>query len=174
MSRKQIDFKSKISNSKESDIHKPWIRVSEDLRDGIRSGSYVQIEANGRRAYCQIRGTQGEKGRVEINEWYRNILGWPELPGEVVLKIKEADILGKIRAWKSHPDDIVRIGIGLGAIGIGLGLLSIVISTFPPSITALTVKIYWLGTMGITVASIFSLLTAFTLGVGISATFKKY
>jgi hypothetical protein len=174
MFEKQIKFKCFISLSKENDVHKPWIRVSDDLRGGIHNGTYVQINANGKRAYCQIRGIQGAECRVEINEWYRNILGWSVLPDEVELTIKEANIIGKIRAWKSHPDDIVRIGIGLGAIGIALGLLSIALTLFPPSITALPTNNYLLGLIGTIVACIFALLTAFTLGVGISATFKKY
>ena len=95
MENKQIRIKSKISFSKESDIHSPWIRVSDDLRSNIRNGAYVQINANGKRAYCQIRGTQGEISRVEINEWYRNILGWTELPGEVEITIKETAFSGK-------------------------------------------------------------------------------
>ena len=174
MSVKQIKLKSRVSSSKEIDTHSPWIRVSDDLRGGIRNGTYIQINANGKKAYSQIRGIQGEKGRVEMNEWYRNILGWDDLPGEVELHIKEADMLGKIRAWKSHPDDIVRIGIGLGMIGIGLGLLSIDLTLFPPSITALIMRDYLLGTIGMVAACIFALLTAFILGVGISATFKRY
>ena len=50
------------------------------------------------------------------------------------MTIKEVGLLGRLHAFSSHPDDIVRIGVGLGIISVGLGLLSVVIASLPPSI----------------------------------------
>jgi len=132
--KKVIKLKSPISLANKDDEHKGWIRVSENLRKGIRNGAYVKIEAYKRKAYCQIRGTPKKEGRIEINEWYRNALGWTDPPEGIELIIKEVGLSGRLHAFSSHPDDIVRIGVGLGIISVGLGLLSVVMASLPPSI----------------------------------------
>ena len=133
--KKVIKLKSRISLANKGDEHKNWIRVSENLRKGIPNGAYVKIEAYKRKVYCQIKGTPNKEGRIEINEWYRNALGWTDPPKRIIeLTIKETGLLGRLHAFSSHPDDIVRIGIGLGIISVGLGLLSVVIAFLPPSI----------------------------------------
>ncbi len=135
MAKKVISLKSQVSQSDLEDVHKNWIRVSEDLRDGIPNGAYAKVIANKKKIYCQSRGTPGKAGQIEINEWYRNALGWTDPPtGKVEMTIKEVGLLGRIKAWSSHPEDIVRIGIGLGMISVGLGALSVVLSVLPPSI----------------------------------------
>ena len=112
------------------DKHKGWIRVSQelDLRKGIPNGAYVKVSANNRKVYCQIRGTPEKAGRVEINEWYRNALGWTDTPNEEIeLTVKKVGFR-RIVAFAQHPDDIVRVSIGLGMISVGLGILSIILA----------------------------------------------
>ena len=111
--KKVIKLKSRISLANKDDEHKGWIRVSENLRKDIPSGAYVKIKAYKRKVYCQIKGTPKKEGRIEINEWYRNALGWTDPPKEIELTIKEVGLLGRLHAFSSHPDDIVRIGVGL-------------------------------------------------------------
>ena len=123
-------MKMRIYEADLDDVHKGWIRVSQelDLRKGIANGAYVKVSANNRIVYCQIRGTPGKAGRVEINEWYRNTLGWTDLPNEEIeLTVKKVGFR-RIVAFAQHPDDIVRVGIGLGMISVGLGILSIILA----------------------------------------------
>ena len=133
--KKVIKFESQVSPAEPDDVHKGWIRVSDDLRNGVPNGAYIKVIANNRKVYCQVRGTPGKARRVEINEWYRNIFGWTDPPNEVIeFTIKEVCSFGRIRAWSLHPDDIVRVGIGLGIISVGLGSLSMIMAILPPSI----------------------------------------
>ena len=124
-------MKVRIYKAGPDDVYKGWIRVSDelDLRKGIPNGAYVKVSANNRKVYCQIRGTPEEAGRVEMNEWYRNALGWTDPPNELVeLTVKKVGLFGRIAAFAHHPDDIVRVGIGLGMISVGLGILSIILA----------------------------------------------
>jgi len=124
-----IKFKSLVSEAIREDVHKGWIRVSEDLRGDIPNGAYVQVIANNNKVCCQVRGTPNEIGCVRIAEWYRNVLGWTEPPSsEIELEIKEVGLLGRINAWSLHPDDIVRVAIALGIISVGLGLLGVILA----------------------------------------------
>lgn len=123
-------MKVRIHKADRDDMHKGWIRISEelDLRNGIRNMAYVKVSANNRKVYCQIRGTPEKAGRVEINEWYRNAFGWTDPPDEEVeLTLKKVGVIWKIAAFAQHPDDIVRIGIGLGIISVGLGLTGVIL-----------------------------------------------
>lgn len=113
--KKKTRFKAIISVAEPNDLHKGWIRVSENLRGEIPNATYVQVSANDKKVFCQVRGTQGRENRVEINEWYRNWLGWwgDEPPAEAQeLEIQEVGFIGRIEALSSHPDDIVRVGLG--------------------------------------------------------------
>jgi hypothetical protein len=139
MFKKPLKLKVHILPAKEDDMHMGWVRLSDDLRGEIANGSYVQIEANKKVINCQIRGTPGKLGRLEINEWYRNKLGWETPPNEAEIVVTKTGIAGRFKALMQHPDDIVRIGIGLGVLGLGLGLLAIIISVLPPSITVMAV-----------------------------------
>ena len=134
MSKSIAKVKSQVFAANPSDVHKSWIRVSENLRGAIPSGAYVRVTANNRTVYCQILGTPGKTGRIEINEWYRNSLGWTDPPIEAELTIKEVGLLGRLRAWSWHPEDIVRVGVGLGLTSVGLGALGILLAFLPPSI----------------------------------------
>jgi len=119
-------MKVRVYKAGPDDVHKGWIRVSDelDLRKGIPNGAYVQLIANNRKVYCQIRGTPEKAGRIEMNEWYRNILGWRDPPTEAELTIKEVGFFARIRALADHPDDIVRVAIALAMISVSLSLIS--------------------------------------------------
>lgn len=134
MAKKVIRLKSQVFEADLNDVHKGWIRISDDLRNDIPNGAYVKIITDNRKVYCQIRGTPKRVARVEINEWYRNALGWSEPPNEAELTIKEVGFFGRIHAWSSHPNDITRFGIALGIISVGLGLLGTILAILPPSI----------------------------------------
>ena len=127
------------------DKHKAWIRVSQelDLRKGIPNGAYVKVSANNRKVYCQIRGIPEKAGRVEINEWYRNALGWTDTPNEEIeLTVKKVGFR-RIVAFAQHPDDIVRVSIRLGMISVGLGILSIILA-FSISVTGIASWVFYL------------------------------
>jgi hypothetical protein len=174
-------IKARISPSNHDDVHKGWIRISKDLRDefGIQYMSYVRFHANHRRVYCQIRGTPGEHGRIEINEWYRKALGWDEFPSEEVeINIEQVSNLRRITALSYHPDDAVRIGIALGLISVGLGLLSIIVTIVAPAI-----RVIASGNLLQMIGGVVSLLAAmalmlfmitFSLGQGVMAIVKLF
>ncbi|MFA5056118.1 MAG: hypothetical protein WC562_08110 [Dehalococcoidia bacterium] len=133
-------IKAHIFPSTLDDMHKGWIRISDDLRDevGIQYLSYVRFHANNRRVYCQVRGTPGKQGRIEINEWYRKALGWDDPPlEEVEVNIEPVSIMRRITVLSYHPDDAVRIGVALGLISVGLGLLAVMAAIVGPFIRAM-------------------------------------
>ncbi len=132
--KKVLQLKSQILLANKNDERKGWIRVSKNLRGIISDRAYVKVKVYKRKVYCQIRGTPKKEGRIEINEWYRNALGWTDPPKEAELSIEEVGFLGRLHAFSSHPDDIVRIGIALGTLSVGLGLLSVVMALLLPSI----------------------------------------
>ena len=139
-------MKVRINKADRDDMHKGWIRISQelDLRKGIRNMAYVKVSANNRKVYCQIRGTPEKAGRVEMNEWYRNALGWTDPPDEEVeLTIEKVSFFRRICAFAQHPDDIVRVGIGLGMISVGLGILSIILA-FSISVTGIASWVFYL------------------------------
>lgn len=177
MAKRVIKLKSKVHEADPGDMYKGWIRVSEDLREDIPNRVYVRVIANNRKVYCQIRGTPGKAGLVEINEWYRNALGWTDPPNEAELTIEEVGLLGRISAWSSHPDDIVRVAIGLGMISVGLGLLSTLRAYFPPIIRLMTSNslFEFIGGIVLFVVGLFLILvTMFLLGRGFWTFFRKF
>lgn len=153
---KVVKIKSRIFEAKPDDKYKGWIRVSNDLRKDIPNRAYVKVIANNRRVYCQIRGTQRKAERVEMNEWYRNALGWTDPPKEEVeLTIKEVGFFGRIGALAHHPDDIVRVGAALGMISVGLGLLSVILAISITEIVSLVIGV------------VLVLVALFPVGVGV-------
>jgi hypothetical protein len=157
-------------------MHKGWIIVSENLRKGIPNGAYIKLMVGNKKIFCQVRGTPGKNGRVEINEWYRNELGWTDPPDEAELVINQVGLLGRIRAWSSHPEDIVRVGVGLGMISVGLGLLSVVLALTPSSILRLTsssLSTFRWGIAGLVVSLIFTIILVYLLCAGLSTLFRK-
>jgi hypothetical protein len=126
------DIKGFIKQANADDVNKPWIRISKEKRgNDFLNKDFICVEANGKRIYCQLRGTKNESStKIEISEHYRELLGWEDTPeNEVTLKINKINRYFGI--WKViyyHPDDFVRVGIGLGSASIFLGLLSVLIS----------------------------------------------
>jgi hypothetical protein len=138
-------MKVRIYEAGRDEMHKGWIRISKelDLRKGIPNGAYVIVSANNRKVYCQIRGTLEKAGCVEMNEWYRNALGWTDTPNEEIeLTVKKVGFR-RIVAFAQHPDDIVRVSIGLGMISVGLGILSIILA-FSISVTGIASWVFYL------------------------------
>src|SRR4030042_1356615 len=134
MSRRPVpvEVNAPVKRASSEDVNKGWIRISKELRSGISSRAYVEVEANNRRIWCQVLGTPGEDGCVKMSEWYRELLGWTDLPTENAhLKLKEVGFEGRIKAWHSHPDDVVPVGIGLGFMSVGLGALGFFATFFP-------------------------------------------
>ena len=117
--------------TRQEDIDKGWVRISEDIRKGIENRSYIKLSSNGKEIFCQVRGTPGKSGIIEINMYYREKLDLNDTQCTVKFSIEKAAFWGKIEALSSHPDSIVRIAFGLGSISVGLGCLSVVIAVFP-------------------------------------------
>jgi len=115
--------------ARDTEIHKGWVRLSEDSRGGIPSGRYVRLAHGGRKIHCQLRGQlEGtpEKDCVEMSEYYRDKLSLA--PGEVFgIEIEEVGQCGRLRALFNHPDDTVQVAMYLGAIGVGLGAIGLVL-----------------------------------------------
>ena len=146
----KVSIRARISQARAEETHSGWIRVSKELRVTIPNGAYVKVSANARTVYCQIRGTPGVTGAVSINEWYRNALGWEDLPpSETELRIRRVCLLGRIHAWSFHPDDMVRVGVAIGLISLGLGILSLVMAFLPPSIRVLSSGGWWNSAWGL-------------------------
>jgi hypothetical protein len=169
--KKVLRLKSQIFVARKDDERKGWIRVSKNLRGIISDRAYVKVKVYKRKVYCQIRGTPNREGRIEINEWYRNALGWTDPPKEVELSIEEVGLLGRLHAFSSHPDDIVRVGIALGTLSVGLGLLSIIMALLPPGIrlmaTSSSSDSAW-GMAGLIIGLVLIPIVVFLLSQGIS------
>lgn len=106
-----------------------WVRISEKLREEIKNRTYVEIRRKGeqeRAILCQVRGTPDKTGVIRMNEWYREALGWHDLPSNfsesIELLVEPVGWRGRLTALLTHPNDTIRVGFGLGLIGIGLGL----------------------------------------------------
>lgn len=171
-SRQEIKIKAPLLPAKREDEHKGWIRISEDLRDGISNGSYIRVCGNSKAVFCQVRGTPKETGVIRMNEYYRNMLGWNKPPKTVRVIIKGTRILGKMTAISSHPDSIVRMGFGLGCIGVGLGFLSACYAGLSPSIRVALSNDFsyraW-GIAGFVVSFLFAGIAVFSITKGIRA-----
>jgi len=121
-----------IKQAEAEDLHKPWIRISKTKRKGIIGNKdFVKVRANKKKAYCQIRGTSDEYSeKIEMSEHYRELLGWKQIPKENV-KLEITRINQTFGIWRIiyyHPDDFVRLGIGLGVTSIFVALISLLIS----------------------------------------------
>ena len=129
---KEIEITANIRQSTKADSYKPWIRVPKSLRGSkIKNKQYVKIWVNDRFIYCQIRGTVDESSKnVEMNEHFRILLGWDEIPKEeVTLKVTKTNtFVGIYQMAVFHPDDVVRTGLGLGFASVSLGFLSVVLA----------------------------------------------
>ena len=69
----KVTIKATITTSKDEEIHAGYIRISENLRCGIRNGDYIKLTTNSRTIYCQVRGTPNNTNLVKISEWYREL-----------------------------------------------------------------------------------------------------
>ena|GEM_PF-1759883 len=178
--RKVIYLKVRICKARPDEMHKGWIRISKSMREDIQNGSYVQIIAKGGKVYCQIRGEPKTAGWVEMNEWYRNLLGWTELPSEEVeLTIKKVSPFShrRIDAWAAHPDDVVRVGIALGMISISLGLISAFVAVFPSVLRLIVSDSLFnsvMGIMGPVVLLVAAFVLPFVLAASVSILMGKF
>jgi hypothetical protein len=141
---RSITIEGLITQAKTEDLHKPWIRVSKTKRKGIIDNKdFVKVKANNKTAYCQIRGTSDEDSEeIEMSEHYRELLGWNQIPKEkVTLEIVRINqTCGIFKAIDYHPDDFVRLGIGLFAVSVSLALISLLISI----LQSITLASFWL------------------------------
>jgi hypothetical protein len=121
-------FKTKafVKQATKEEMHAGFVRISENLRHEIRNGDYIQLTTNDRTIYCQVRGTPNKIDTIIINEWYRELLGINNIPDtEIELEIAKASFFGMLNAFQYHPDNIIRISLGLGISSVGLGLMSL-------------------------------------------------
>jgi hypothetical protein len=128
-----VTIEGQIEQAKMEDLYKPWIRVSKNKRKDIPNKTYVKVRANNKTVYCQIRGTSNEDSkRIQMSEHYRELLGWENLPiGNIKLEITRINqFWGMIRAFLYHPDDVVRVGVGLSTASMSIALVSLFISIF--------------------------------------------
>jgi hypothetical protein len=123
--KRSVNLKSvRVIYGRESEIHRGWVRLSEDLRDCVRNRAYVRLVYGGCKVHCQIMGNPKEEDCLEMSEYYRDKLGLA--PGEVFgIEIEEVGPCGRIRAWCAHPDDTVRVALTLGLVGVSLGLIGL-------------------------------------------------
>ena len=135
MSKKQTLVRGVVQSAHKEETNEGWIRVSSDIRGRIGSRSYVRIwtpDEPDQVVYCQVRGTPGRTGTIVINEWYREALGWNDLPltpaPQVELLVEPAGPWGRLKALLAHPNEVVRVGLGLALSGMGLGLTGLGLS----------------------------------------------
>ena len=135
MSKKQTLVRGVVQPAHKEETNEGWIRVSSDIRGKIGSRSYVKVwtpDEPDQVVYCQVRGTPGRTGTIVINEWYREALGWGDLAlnpaQQVELLVEPVGRLGRLRALLTHPQEVVRVGLGLALLGIGLGLTGLGLS----------------------------------------------
>ncbi len=152
-----IPIEGLIKPAKTEDLNKPWIRISKTKRkDIIDNKDFVKVRANNKTAYCQIRGTSDEDSEeIEMSEHYRELLGWKQIPKENVnLEVTRINqTLGIWRVIYYHPDDFVRLGIGLFAVSVFLALISLLISI----LQSITPASFWL-TISIVLIIVFGII----------------
>ena len=131
-----------VLEADKEEMHKGWVRISEKKRCGIKSSSYVKLSYCKKSVFTQVRGNlRGENGILNISEWYRDFLGLKDDPSEKVdLKLSDQrQVFYWLRALMSHPDDAIRLSIGLATISIALGVLgvglAIGLSVSPPVVS---------------------------------------
>jgi len=137
--RKRFSVTEQIGPCRLGEEDKGWIRVSKELRGGIKNRAFVKLCANGRSVRCQIRGTEAGEVRVLMSEYYREqLLGQEELPKEAIhICGEEGRWLSRLRSHGSHPDAVVRAAFGLGLLSISLGLVALVVAAFPSALSHL-------------------------------------
>ena len=154
------------------EIHKGWVRISENKRRGIASGSYVKLSRGRRSVFTQVRGTPGETSIIKMSEWYRNSLGWDDPPqGLVDLELNQkalfCELLRKLFALISHPDDSVRTSIGLAFISLTLGFLGVSLALLSISLSVASPVAFW------PIIAFLAFLALVLLGFGIKAILKS-
>lgn len=124
-----VTIEGSIVQAKPEDLHEPWIRVSKTKRKGIiNNKDFVKVRANNKTVYCQMRGTSKEDSEeIEMSEHYRELLGWEHVPiGNTKLEVTRINqTFGIWRIIYYHPDDFVRIGIGLGLASVLIASVSL-------------------------------------------------
>lgn len=114
----------RVRPAHKAEIHKGWVRISEEERCGIANGRYIKLSHGEKSVFTQVRGTPNNEIDVaRISEWYRKFLGLEEsLSEKVGLKLRDQrQVYYWLRALMSHPDDASRLSIGLAFISIVLG-----------------------------------------------------
>lgn len=172
----KITVRAPLRFAPQEDQHKGWIRISEELRGGIDSGSYVKLHGNDKTVYCQVRGTPRKLGIIQMNEYYRLKFGWQNPRNQVEITVQRVGFWNKLRAISSHPDAVVRIGFGLGCISVGLGCLSVLFVGLSPSVvlimnTSLSYSSW--GVAGLTVSFIFATIGVVSIVIGIKSILSK-
>lgn len=172
----KVNIQAPLHFADKEDEHKGWIRISEELRGGIESGSYIRVKGNNKTIYCQVRGTPKESGKIKMNEYYRLKLGWQDLQDKVHITVEPANFWDKLRAISSHPDSIVRIGFGLGCISVGLGCISVLYVGLSPSLNLVLTNNFsfttW-GIAGLLVSFIFAVIGIPSIIIGIKSIISK-
>jgi hypothetical protein len=134
--RKRFSVSVRIGPCRPGEEDKGWIRVSKELRGGIKNRAFAKLCANGRSVRCQIRGTAVGEESVLMSEYYREqLLGQEELPKEAVHVCgEEGRWLSRLLAHASHPDAVARAAFGLGLLSVSLALFALAATAFPSAL----------------------------------------
>ena len=129
MNRK-VELKSvRVVPGRETEIHKGWVRLSEDSRGDIPSERYVRLAHGRDKIHCQLRGQLGdtpERDCVEMSEYYRGKLHLT-VGRRFDIEIEEVGLWGRIIAYCHHPDDTVRAALILGITAVILGIIAVIL-----------------------------------------------
>lgn len=157
------------------EMHKGWVRISENERCGITNGSYVRLSYGEKSVFTQVRGTRpGENGIVKMSEWYRDFLGLKYDPSRKVdLETTQSTVwkvFDRLRALLSHPDDVFRLSIGLAFISLALGLFGVGLAFLSINLSAINLSAACSAVLGfLTVLALVVAILGIILGILIIA-----
>lgn len=156
-----------VRKSGESEALQGWIRIPEEIREGIPNGSFVKIRANKRVVYCQLRGTSSEERIAIVNEHYRDVFGI-EAGQEVDLDITPVTwIFGKLRALAMHPDHLVRFGFGLSFVGLAMGMIALIVALLPYAVISIGRPWEWAGWVTVITLAVLALIIGYLIGAAV-------
>jgi len=101
-----------VTKSTDQDALQGWIRIPEEIREGVANGSFARIRVDTEVVVCQVRGAN-HKGRVAaINEHYRQALRI-----EAGQRSGLGDKTRRVDIWQAK--SVINAPGPLGAVGLG-------------------------------------------------------